>query len=103
MDYKQKLDDLISAAAQSGASDLHISAGHYPSIRVDGQLINVSNQNILDTETTSGLVFALLGDKKDRFILEKELDFFYYFQNFPRDLSLSSVRTATANQRHWPE
>ncbi|KKT28494.1 MAG: type IV pili twitching motility protein PilT [Candidatus Yanofskybacteria bacterium RIFCSPLOWO2_12_FULL_44_13b] len=81
MDYKQKLDDLLSAAAQSGASDLHISAGHYPSIRVDGQLINVSNQNILDTETTSGLVFALLGDKKDRFILEKELDFSYDFQS----------------------
>jgi twitching motility protein PilT len=79
MDYKQFLQDLLRATAQNGASDLHISPGHYPTIRVDGRLIQLSDQKILDPETSQGLVFALLDDKKDRFLSEKELDFSYTF------------------------
>ena len=62
--------------AQQGATDLHISPGHYPVIRIDVRMVMLSNYNILDTETTQGLVFALLGEeKKNRFLSEKELDF----------------------------
>lgn len=77
MDQKQYLQDLLRATAQSNASDLHISPGHYPIIRIDGRLIPLSNQKILDPETSQNLVFALLDDKKDRFLAEKELDFSY--------------------------
>lgn len=79
MDYKQKLESFLAVAAQSGASDLHISTGHYPTIRVDGRLVNISGENILDSDTCQGLVFSLLGERKDRFISEKEVDFSYDF------------------------
>ena len=77
-DYNQYLEELLSLAAQQNASDLHISPGHYPVLRIDGRLIVLSEHKILDKETTAGLVFALLGEKrKDRFLTEKELDFSY--------------------------
>ncbi|HAU07638.1 MAG: twitching motility protein [Candidatus Yanofskybacteria bacterium GW2011_GWF1_44_227] len=75
MDQKQYLEELLKTTAQNGASDLHISPGHYPVIRIDGRLVQLSNYKILDKETASDLVLALLGDRAARFISEKELDF----------------------------
>ncbi len=78
MDYNQYLEELLSITAQQGASDLHISPGHYPVLRVDGRLLMLTNQKILDKDTTAGIVYALLGDdKKTRFLADKELDFSY--------------------------
>jgi len=64
--------------AQNNASDLHLSPGSYPTIRVDGRLLPLGNKKILDHETLGGLVSALLGDeRRGRFLSEKELDFSY--------------------------
>jgi len=71
------LNSLLKITAQNNASDLHISPGHYPTIRVDGRLITLVDQKILDSEMAKELIFALLDDKKDRFLSEKELDFSY--------------------------
>ena len=79
-DYKQYLDQLLLATAENGASDLHISSGHHPSIRVDSLLIQVAGTQILDSETTNGLVLELVGpERRDRFLSEKELDFSYEY------------------------
>lgn len=78
MDSRQYLDELLLTAAQQGATDLHLSPGNYPVLRVDSRLIMLSNKNILDKETLDGLVFTLLGDdRRNRFLSEKELDFSY--------------------------
>ncbi len=80
MDYKQYLDQLLLATAENGASDLHISPGHPPAIRVDGRLIQVTGKQILDQETTNGVILELVGPKRtDRFLSEKELDFSYEY------------------------
>ena len=80
MDYKQYLDELLFTTAENGASDLHISPGHYPSIRIDGRLIQVADKQILDKEISEGIVLELVGsERKDRFISEKELDFSYEY------------------------
>lgn len=78
--YKQYLDQLLLATAENGASDLHISPGHYPAIRISSNLAQVSGTQILDPETTSGLVLELVGpERRDRFLSEKELDFSYEY------------------------
>lgn len=74
-DYKKFLEDLLMATAQNGASDLHCSPGNYPVLRVDGRLITLTNQPILDNVVSEGLVTELLGERKQRFVSEKELDF----------------------------
>src|SRR3989344_1342449 len=77
MDYRQYLEELLNHTAKSNASDLHLSPGNYPIIRIDGRLIQVQDKKILDRPTLEGLVFALLGDRKDKFLSEKEMDFSY--------------------------
>ncbi len=79
-EYKQYLEELLLATAENSASDLHISPGHYPTIRVDSRLIQITGTQILDKETTNGLVLELVGpEKKDRFLSEKEIDFSYEY------------------------
>lgn len=77
-DYKQQLEELLVAAGQNNASDIHLSPGNYPILRIDGRLIPLSNKKILDSEVLEGLISVLLGeDKKARFVSEKEIDFSY--------------------------
>jgi len=78
IDSKKYLEELLLTTAQQGATDLHLSPGHYPTIRIDSRLIMLNQQKILDRETLEGLIFALLGEeRKARFLSEKELDFSY--------------------------
>jgi len=77
-DFKQQLEDLLLTAGQNNASDIHLSPGNYPILRIDGRLIPLSNKKILDSEMLEGLVSVLLGDEhKTRFMSEKEIDFSY--------------------------
>ncbi|MDP3696578.1 MAG: PilT/PilU family type 4a pilus ATPase [Candidatus Taylorbacteria bacterium] len=77
-DFKQQLEDLLMTAGQNNASDIHLSPGNYPILRIDGRLIPLSNKKILDSETLEGLASVLLGDeRKVRFVSEKEIDFSY--------------------------
>ena len=78
MEPKQHLEELLSATAQQGATDLHLSPGHYPTLRIDGRLVMLTSQNILDKETLDSLIFSLMGeDLKSKFLAEKEVDFSY--------------------------
>ncbi len=77
-DYKKQLDDLLLLAAQKGASDLHLSPGYYPTIRVDGRLIPLTDMMILDYKLLGNFATALLGSvRMERFIKEFEADFTY--------------------------
>lgn len=77
-DYKQQLEELLLTAGQNNASDIHLSPGNYPILRIDGRLIPLSNKKILDSEVLEGLASALLGEeRKPRFVSEKEIDFSY--------------------------
>lgn len=75
-DPKKYLEELLTATAQNNASDLHLSPANYPTLRIDGRLVPLTNHQILDHETLDALVMALLGDeRKNRFLSEKEMDF----------------------------
>lgn len=77
IDSKQYLSELLLMTAQQGASDLHLSPGHHPVLRIDGRLVPLTAYTILDRESLEGLIFLLLGEEKDRFLSEKELTFAY--------------------------
>ena len=67
---------------QKGGSDLHLSPGHYPTVRIDSRLIPLTEYKILDRQLLEGLVLALLTDgPKEKFLAEKELDFAYELSN----------------------
>jgi twitching motility protein PilT len=76
MDYKSELDDLIKTVAQEGASDLHLSEGRRPTIRVSGLLIPLVKKDILTRESLDGIITLLLTkENKELFLKNKEMDF----------------------------
>jgi twitching motility protein PilT len=78
VDYKKELGELIEIVIREGASDLHISEGRHPTIRVSGELIPFTKKEVFKKEDTMGLVTSLLSkEKKEQFLENKEIDFSY--------------------------
>jgi len=83
--YDKELTDLILTTIKEGASDLHLSVGRHPTIRVTGSLIPLVKKPVLSPEDTEGLIFAMLEEKKRKeFLQEKEMDFSYGFEDKAR-------------------
>ena len=55
--------ELLTFSVKNGASDLHLSAGMPPMIRVDGDMRKV-NVPSLDHKTVHGLVYDIMNDKQ---------------------------------------
>lgn len=78
VDFKKEIEALIEIALKEGASDLHITAGRKPSIRVSGELIPLISQPVLSESDTKGLLLELLSDEgKKEFLQTKDIDFAY--------------------------
>lgn len=77
-DYKRELDELIKIVISEGGSDLHISEGRHPMIRVSGFLIPLVKKPIFTKEDTNGIIGELLNSvNKELFLKNKEIDFSY--------------------------
>jgi len=85
MNYSPILKNLLEITLTQKASDLHISVGHPPILRISGRLVPLVRRKKLSSEDAKGLAFALLDEKqKERFFKEKEIDFSYSFNNEAR-------------------
>lgn len=72
-----ELDKLFRIMTAQGASDLHLSAGSPPYIRVHGDMTALP-QEALSTEQVQGLIFEILTEKQRRVFIENwELDCTY--------------------------
>ena len=70
------LERLLEEMVRRGASDLHLTVGLAPRLRIDGSLADAEGWSALEPEDTHRLVLALLSEsQKDRFRAEDELDF----------------------------
>ncbi|MFA6602126.1 MAG: PilT/PilU family type 4a pilus ATPase [Candidatus Paceibacterota bacterium] len=82
MDYKKEIDSLVDMILKENASDLHLSVGRVPIIRVDGNLIPLLKQETITESDMKGFINIFLspGNKE---ILEKEknADFSYSLTN----------------------
>lgn len=85
VDYQELLKDLLTLAIKGQASDLHISVGHPPVLRIAGQLSPLIKKKKLTSDESQGLAFALMTtSQKERFLKKKEIDFSYNFENKAR-------------------
>jgi twitching motility protein PilT len=76
-----QLKELLALTIQEQASDLHITVGHPPVLRIAGRLISLKGQTITP-EDSEGLAMALMTqDQRQRFLKEKEMDFSYNFED----------------------
>ncbi len=68
------VEELLQQLVERGGSDLHITAGSPPKIRIDGKLISTEH-NVLDPETSQKLVYSILDNEQvARFEKDLELD-----------------------------
>ncbi|HYS21594.1 MAG TPA: type IV pilus twitching motility protein PilT [Gemmatimonadales bacterium] len=76
---------LLEEMIEKDASDLHIVAGERPKIRVDGDIVNASSDEVLTPKDTLSLAYSVLTEgQKKRFETENELDFSFGIQNLAR-------------------
>ncbi|MBI4542271.1 MAG: type IV pilus twitching motility protein PilT [Gemmatimonadetes bacterium] len=67
------------------ASDLHITAGERPKLRVDGDITNSKVETVLSPKDTLQIAYSILTEQqKKRFETEDELDFSFGIQNLAR-------------------
>ncbi len=85
MDYSSQLKKLLSVVIQEGASDLHISVPHPPTLRITGRLIPLMKEKKILARDSEGLAFVLMTDlQREKFLKEKEIDFSYDFEQESR-------------------
>jgi twitching motility protein PilT len=76
---------LLEEMIEKDASDLHIVAGERPKLRVDGDIVNASTDEVLTPKDTLSLAYSVLTEnQKKRFETESELDFSFGIQNLAR-------------------
>jgi twitching motility protein PilT len=69
------LHQLLKAMVEKGASDLHITTGSAPQLRVDGELMALKNVPPLTPVDTKNLCYSILTDaQKHKFEEDNELD-----------------------------
>lgn len=75
-DYKVWILKLLKITALEGASDLHLVAGYYPTLRIEGRLNPLLSEGKLSPEDSQNLIFSLMDEqRKEKFLKEKEIDF----------------------------
>lgn len=85
MNYSSLLKELLSTTLTQKASDLHISVGHPPVLRIGGRLVFLVRRKKISPEDSKGLAFELMTEKQqERFLKNKEIDFSYNFEGKAR-------------------
>src|SRR3989344_2744924 len=85
MDYLQSFKKILDTTIAQEASDLLISVGHPPVIRITGQLVPLIKEKKITAQDAQGFAFALMTEaKKEKFLVEKETDFSYDFDGKAR-------------------
>ncbi|HVE57042.1 MAG TPA: type IV pilus twitching motility protein PilT [Pyrinomonadaceae bacterium] len=73
-----RIDDLLRMAMSFGASDLHLRAGSYPVIRVNGELRPLSGVERLNQEETLEMAFSMMSNRQKQHFKEAyEVDIGY--------------------------
>ena len=79
------LRGLLQEMIHRGASDLHLTVGQPPKLRIDGALVNAQVAAVLKPKDTLSLTYSILTEnQKKKFETEDELDFSFGVQNLAR-------------------
>jgi len=78
------LHALLKAMVEKGASDLHITVGSPPQLRIDGHLVQLNTPPLQAAETKQLCYSVLTEAQKHRFEEENELDFAFSIRGLAR-------------------
>lgn len=76
VDYKKELEDIIDIIISERGSDIHLSVGSHPIIRVDGSLIPLAKKPVLTNADIAGFMKVMLSKEQEALFDEtREIDF----------------------------
>lgn len=76
MDYRRELEDLVKVVVDEGGSDIHLSVGLKPYIRVTGDLVPLENKPVLSPADLEAFAKLIVPEKIfQHFLDKKEVDF----------------------------
>jgi twitching motility protein PilT len=79
------LKDLLELMVKRGASDLHLTVGAPPTLRVDGKLAKADGMDALSSEETKKLAYSIMSEKqRQRFEEKSELDLSFGIEQLSR-------------------
>jgi len=74
------IETLLSEVIKKNASDLHISSGYPPIIRIDGELIDVGEKIVTPKDAEDLILSIIPDDKKELLDVNREIDFAYSYE-----------------------
>jgi twitching motility protein PilT len=79
------IDDLLEQAVVRNASDLHISVGTAPVLRINGSLARISGPAALDGEATRTMLYRILSSEQQKHLeLNRQIDLAYEIPGLAR-------------------
>jgi twitching motility protein PilT len=89
------MEELLNLMVQRGGSDLHLSVGSPPRVRIDGRLIETEYEPLMP-EVAKKLVYSVLGaDQVAKFEKNLELDFSFGVTNLGRFRTNAFIQRGT--------
>jgi len=77
-DVRAELETMLTRLVAHGGSDLHLTVGAPPRVRIHGDLVEMPDYPVLTPADTAALVRAVLSDEQwERFEVEQEIDIAY--------------------------
>lgn len=71
-----EMNELLKMCVKNNASDLHLSPGEPPILRIDGDLQSIKDMSPLDSDTTQSLIYSVMtSEQQKEFEKNWELDF----------------------------
>ena len=84
-DTSKQFEDLIALVAKEKASDLHLSVGRQPTLRISGDLVSLVKHPVLTAQDIENVVFSMLGpEEKEKFLKNKTADLSYSYEDKAR-------------------
>jgi twitching motility protein PilT len=78
MNYEVELNDVIMTLVKEAGSDIHLTVGTFPTLRINGELVPLTRKTELTAEDTVGYLRALISEKMfTDFVIKQEIDFSY--------------------------
>lgn len=78
------LNEYLTEAVHHGASDVHLTANHYPIMRLHGDLMPLDSAVLDDESLTSLLLRIVTAEQREIFLKNHELDFAYEIDGLSR-------------------
>jgi twitching motility protein PilT len=79
------IDDLLTVTVERGASDLHLTAGSPPVIRVNGRLERLTDHDKISPDDTRTMLYRILSTEQQKLLeTRRQIDFSYSIPGLAR-------------------